>query len=97
MRRGDHGHCRGHTQSPEYRVWRGMIQNTESPRSSSWRYYARHGVKVCDRWRYSFQSFLIDMGPRPANTRLRRLDRSADFGPDNCIWALVKRRGRRRK
>jgi hypothetical protein len=81
-----HGHCNGRTQTPEYCSWRAMIQNTSNPSSARWFYYSQFGITVCPEWRTSFQRFLADMGPRPPGARLRRIDRTGDFEPANCMW-----------
>jgi hypothetical protein len=62
-----------------------MIQNTTNPRMASHFTYSLLGITVCPEWR-SFERFLADMGPRPFGTRLRRIDTTDDFRPENCEW-----------
>jgi hypothetical protein len=59
--------------------------------------YHNSGITVCPRWE-SFEAFYHDMGDKWVGTRLQRIDRTADFGPDNCIWIQwPSKRSRRRE
>lgn len=46
-------------------------------------------VSVCSRWSGSqgFENFFADMGPRPKDHTIERLDGSKDYEPSNCVWA----------
>jgi hypothetical protein len=45
-------------QTIEYRSWAGMIQRCNNPNNPMYSYYGERGIKVCDRWRNSYTSFL---------------------------------------
>ena len=46
------------------------------------------GIKVCSRWRDSFQNFMADVGPCPKGKyALQRIDRNKDFKRGNVRWA----------
>ena len=49
---------------PEYGVYANMLRRC---RNKSYARYGGRGISVCDEWlgKYGFQSFLMDMGPRP--------------------------------
>jgi hypothetical protein len=73
--------------TPTWRSWASMIQRCTNPARENYRYYGGRGIKVCDRWRRSFESFLADMGERPDGLTLERLENDGNYQPDNCVWA----------
>jgi hypothetical protein len=79
----------GMKNTPTWKSWDSAIQRTTNPNHSSFGDYGGRGIKVCHRWRNSFEAFLADMGERP--TRAHSLDRFPDvnghYEPGNCRWA----------
>lgn len=55
------------------------------------------GIRLCERWLESFDAFLEDMGPKPANTKLCRIDRTRNYEPQNCCWKPVRERKPRKQ
>src|SRR5574337_228869 len=82
-----HGHAaRGH-QSPEYRVWAGMVKRCTNPHDRVYHHYGGKGISVCREWANDFSRFLADMGPRPSSQHtIGRLDHKKGYSPDNCVW-----------
>lgn len=76
----------------EYRIWNLMIQRCENPNIKCYIRYGGRGIKVCERWRSSFESFYEDVGPRPSP--YHSLDRwpnnNGDYEPGNFRWATLK-------
>jgi hypothetical protein len=81
-----YGHtCNG--VSPTYESWAGMISRCENPNRPNFLTTVAEGIRVCERWRNSFEAFLKDMGPRPVGTSIDRIDNSDNYEPGICRWA----------
>jgi hypothetical protein len=80
----------------EYNTWKEMYQRCYNPNCHNYKYYGSRGIKICDRWLYSFENFINDMGPRPTGLTLERIDRIGDYEPDNCKWATLEEQNRNR-
>lgn len=78
--------------------WSRMVARCTRPDDLAFGKYGGRGIKVCDRWRESFEAFLADMGPRPS------MDHSIDrypnprgnYEPGNCRWATREEQARNR-
>ena len=84
--------------TPEYTAWLAMKARCYIPTAGGYAYYGGRGIKVCDRWRDSFEAFLEDMGPRPGSKHgLGRLDPNGDYTPENCRWMTRSEQNRKRR
>jgi hypothetical protein len=87
----------GATGTKEYRAWRSMIDRCSSPRYHAYHRYGGRGLKVCRRWRESFEMFLADVGPAPAaDLSLGRRDNNGGYFPNNVDWQSAKRQAANR-
>ena len=71
-----------------YGVYRGMKTRCYTPSAFGYKYYGAKGIKICDEWNNSFESFYkwaMENGYEEGLT-IDRLDNSKDYQPDNCRW-----------
>ena len=88
-----HGHKRRSGTTAEYRTWLGIKRRCQDVRHKDYSNWGGRGITVCDRWDRSFESFLADMGPRPAGHSIDRIDPRSGYSPENCRWATAQQQG----
>ena len=86
-----HGHAKHGFSTPEYRSWQGMKYRCYNPKSKSYQDYGGRGIKVCEKWKNSFENFLKDVGLKPSKEySLDRIDVNGDYTPENVKWSTNK-------
>ena len=81
-----------------YRIYYGMIKRCEDPKSQAYHNYGGRGIKVCDRWKESFDNFWEDMkdGYRD-DLQLDRINNNGNYELGNCRWATPKQNSRNKR
>lgn len=80
----------GMWESREYSTWENMIQRCTNSKARKYHLYGGRGITICEKWLKSFQGFYEDMGSRPDNTTLDRLDGDKGYHKENCKWSTPR-------
>lgn len=84
------GSNRTHQRTGDYlhRIWGLIVHRCCNPKSPAYGNYGGRGITICNRWRYSFEAFVADVGERPTDAHtLDRINNDGNYEPGNVRWA----------
>jgi hypothetical protein len=76
------------SEHPLFYTYHNMKARCSNAKLPNYKYYGGKGVSVCERWqgKKGFMNFIEDMGDKPKDYQLDRIDVNGDYCKENCRW-----------
>lgn len=75
-----------------FRIWWGIKNRCDNPKSEAYKYYGKKGIHICDEWANDFVSFYnwAMLNGYDDGLSIDRIDNSKGYSPDNCRFTTKK-------
>lgn len=84
--------------TPLYEKWKSIKARCYNPNNRQWGNYGGRGIAMTEGWRENFPLFrdwvMSNLGERPVNCTLDRIDNEGDYAPGNIRWATHAQQSR---